>query len=168
MNRAPGSRRLHPPWGLRRRQSRQRREPGGRFSGFRLWIVVAKKHIFRLSPVAASSHCLTGDHLTVEVSAPSIGKGMRIAFVKLGTIQALTTFLHKGQNGGFMVDTFSKQTGALKELIQQLSLAGHDGPLSVRIDAVLKATRSVIDKHLMSALTGGEWPTVEVDWGDYK
>ncbi|MGH8199560.1 MAG: hypothetical protein ACREVO_04245 [Steroidobacteraceae bacterium] len=123
---------------------------------------------FKLSPVATSSHYPTGDHLTVEVSAPSIGRGMSITLRKLEVRQALTTFLHKGQTGGFMVDTFSKQISAPKEIIQQLSLASHDGPLSERIDAVLKATRSVIDNYLMSALTGGEWPAVKVDWGDYK
>ena len=123
---------------------------------------------FKLSPVAASSHYPTGDQLAVEVSAPSVGRGMTITFLKLGSRQALTTFLHKGETGGFMVNTFSKQMGAPKELIQQLSLASHDGLLSERIDAVLKATRSVIDRHLMSALTGGEWPAVKVDWGDYK
>ena len=37
---------------------------------------------------------------------------MTITLLKLGIRRALTTFLHKGQTGGFMVDTFSKQIGA--------------------------------------------------------
>lgn len=125
---------------------------------------------FQLSAITDRVEFLTGDHLIIEVGIPGVGRGVSISLVRSagGARHALTAFLHKGGTGGFVVSTFAKQVGAPEAFVQQLSLSNHDGPLSDRVEGVLKAARSVIDEHLIPALTGNEWPVVPVDWAGYK
>jgi hypothetical protein len=124
----------------------------------------------QLSSVAVRTDPLTGEKLVADVGNPSTGRGITFTLLRTpdGSRQALTTFLRKGGTGGFMVSTYLRHIGAPKMVIQQLALSTPNGQLSDLIDSVLQSTRSVIDEHLISALTGGPWPAVPVDWGDYK
>jgi hypothetical protein len=106
----------------------------------------------------------------VSSRIPESGRGANIALLRTpdGARQALTTFLHKDGLGGFTVSTYLKFRSAPPEVSEQLHLSALPGDLSERVDAVLKSTREIIDKDLLPALVGKDWPVVPVDWGDYK
>lgn len=110
---------------------------------------------------------LTGNQLVMEVEFPKSGRGLSIALLRSPdrSREALTTFLHKDGTGGFMAYAFLKAKGLPSEM---LHLSAHTGTLADRVDAVLKETRVIVDRHLIQPLMGGDWPVVPVDWEGYR
>ena len=125
---------------------------------------------FEISDVSSETTALTGEHLRVEIGLANTNRYMRVSLVRIPDEkrEALTVFFYMGSTACFMLNDYLKQIGTSAASIQRLRLATQKGDLPDRIDAVLKSAREAVDERLLSALRGGPWPHVPIDWGDYK
>jgi hypothetical protein len=124
---------------------------------------------FEISGVSSKTSASTGEHLMVEIGLANTNRRMRVSLVRFPeNSEAVTVFFYMGNTESFMLHTYLKHIGASAASIQQLSLADQSGDLPDRVDAVLKSAREAVDEQLLSALRGGPWPHVPIDWGNYK
>jgi len=125
---------------------------------------------FQVLPVSNTTAKLIGETLVSSVVNAKLGRGIRLTLLHaVSGTEALSSFLYRPEGvGGFALGDFLKHIKAPAQTIRALDLAAQPGDLSQRLEASLNVMRTVVDQHLLAALLGGQWPSVPVDWGDYK
>jgi hypothetical protein len=114
---------------------------------------------------------IVGEQLVFDLKRKDTNRGLRIKLLRSPDQAkvALTVFVEKGGTGGFMLDNYLRLKGSVSDhAIRQLSLSERAGSLEQRLDDVLGHVRRAIDTHLLVVLSGGDWPVVPINWGDYR